>query len=223
MLTAERGELTSRQLEAAEVISDSARQLQKMINDLLDLARSDAGKLRIEAEPVAVRPLVQNAARRMKPHFEEKGQRLTVSIESNLPRVMADPHRIGQVLSNLLTNANRYAPERAKVRLTAAPAGRQVEFSVSDDGPGLSEEGLEHVFERFWRADSGETQEVGGTGIGLAIAQSLIELHGGMISAVSKPGEGASFRFVLPAVREKGESAKPARKAAPPSKAKSKA
>ncbi|MSO40942.1 MAG: HAMP domain-containing histidine kinase [Solirubrobacterales bacterium] len=228
MLTAEKGDLNSRQREAAEVISDSAGQLQKMINDLLDLARSDAGKLRIETEPVSVRTLVQNAARRMKPEFEEKGQRLTVSVESELPKVMADPHRIGQVLSNLLTNANRYAPEKARVRLTAAGAGRQVEFAVSDDGPGLDEEELEHVFERFWRADSGESQEVGGTGIGLAIAQSLIELHKGEISAASEPGEGASFRFLLPTVSEKangasGDGAKPARKPTQRSAAKSKA
>jgi signal transduction histidine kinase len=203
MLTAQPKGLTAQQMEAAEIIADSAGQLQKMINDLLDLARSDAGKLRIDAEPTAVRPLAQRVGRHMRPNFEDKDQRLTVSVEKDLPDVEADPDRIAQVLSNLLTNANKYAPEGARVRLTAQMAGKQVEFAVADNGPGLGPEELEHVFERFWRAQSGETQEVGGTGLGLAIAKSLVELHGGSISADSKPGKGATFRFVLPVAKDK--------------------
>jgi signal transduction histidine kinase len=84
------------------------------------------------------------------------------------------------------------------VRLTASKVGSQVEFTVADNGPGLDHDELDHVFERFWRAQSGETQEVGGTGLGLAIAKSLVELHGGAISASSEEGKGATFRFVLP-------------------------
>jgi two-component system OmpR family sensor kinase/two-component system sensor histidine kinase BaeS len=198
MLTAQPRSLNSRQLEAAEVIADSAGQLQTMINDLLDLARSDAGKLRIDPEPTPVRTLTQRVGRQMRPNFEEKKQRLTVSIEKDLPEVEADRDRIAQVLANLLTNAYKYAPEGAKVRLTASKVGEEVEFAVSDNGPGLGQEELDHVFDRFWRAQSGETQAVGGTGLGLAIAKSLIELHGGAISATSIPGKGATFRFVLP-------------------------
>jgi signal transduction histidine kinase len=198
MLTAQRRGLNSRQSEAAEVIAESAGQLQKMINDLLDLARSDAGKLRIEPEPTSVRSLAQRIGRHMRPNFEEKNQRLTVSVEKDLPDVEADPGRISQVLANLLTNANKYAPEGARVRLAARRVGDEIEFEVSDDGPGLGGEELDHVFDRFWRAESGDTQAVGGTGLGLAIAKSLVELHGGAISASSIPGEGATFRFVLP-------------------------
>jgi two-component system sensor histidine kinase ResE len=202
MLTAQSKTLNTRQLEAAEIIADSAGQLQKLINDLLDLARSDAGKLRIDPEPIPVRPLAQRVGRQMRPNFEERAQRLTVSVEKDLPPVLADPDRIGQVLSNLLTNANKYAPEGARVRLTATKLGRQVEFAVADNGPGLGQDELDHVFERFWRAQSGETQTVGGTGLGLAIAKSLVELHGGAISVSSKPGDGATFRFVLPIAKE---------------------
>jgi signal transduction histidine kinase len=215
MLTAQSRTLNSRQLEAAEVIADSAGQLQTMINDLLDLARSDAGKLRIDPEPTAVRPLAQRVGRQIRPNFEEKDQRLTVSVEKDLPEVRADADRIGQVLSNLLTNAHKYAPEGARVRLTATQVGKEVEFAVSDNGPGLQQEELDHVFERFWRAQSGETQAVGGTGLGLAIAKSLVELHGGAISATSTPGKGATFRFVLPIAKD----GRPARKTSP-SKAK---
>ena len=202
MLTAQRKSLNSRQFEAAEVIAESAGQLQKMINDLLDLARSDAGKLRIEPEPTAVRPLAQRIGRQMRPNFESKDQRFTVSVEKDLPDIHADAHRIGQVLANLLTNANKYAPEGAQVRLAATRVGDEVEFLVSDDGPGLDKDQLDHVFDRFWRADSSESQSVGGTGLGLAIAKSLVELHGGAISANSTPGEGATFRFVLPIAKD---------------------
>jgi signal transduction histidine kinase len=202
MLTADAKSLNNRQMEAAEIIADSAGQLQKMINDLLDLARSDVGKLRIDPEPTSVRGLVQRAGKHMRPNFEERGQKLTVSVDKDVPDVEADPDRIGQVLANLLTNANEYAQDGAKVRLTASEVGKQVEFTVSDDGPGLDPEGVDHVFERFWRGQSGETQEVGGTGLGLAIAKSLVELHGGAISVSSKQGEGATFRFVLPIAKD---------------------
>jgi signal transduction histidine kinase len=202
MLTAQRKSLNSRQFEAAEVIAESAGQLQKMINDLLDLARSDAGKLRIEPEATAVRPLAQRIGRQMRPNFEGKDQRFTVSVEKDLPEIDADAGRIGQVLANLLTNANKYAPEGAQVRLAATKVGDEVEFAVSDNGPGLDDDQLEHVFDRFWRADSTETQSVGGTGLGLAIAKSLVELHGGAISAISSPGQGATFRFVLPIAKD---------------------
>ena len=214
MLTAQRNSLNSRQFEAAEVIAESAGQLQKMINDLLDLARSDAGKLRIEPKPTPVRPLVHRIGRQMRPHFEGKGQRFTVSVEKDLPDVEADAGRIGQVLANLLTNANNYTPTGADVRLAATRVGEEIEFAVSDNGPGLDEDQLDHVFDRFWRADSTETQSVGGTGLGLAIAKSLVELHGGAISAKSIPGEGATFRFVLPIAKDaRAEPAIPTRRA----------
>jgi signal transduction histidine kinase len=202
MLTEQRRSLSARQYEAAEVIAESAGQLQKMINDLLDLARSDAGKLRIESKPTSVRSLAQRIGRQMRPHFEDREQRLTVSVEKGLPEVQADPGRIGQVLANLLTNANKYSPEGARVRLAASRVGKEIEFAVSDNGPGLAEDDLDRVFERFWRAESGETQSVGGTGLGLAIAKSLVELHGGAISASSTAGEGATFRFVLPIAKD---------------------
>jgi signal transduction histidine kinase len=202
MLTEQSKSLNSRQYEAAEVIAESATQLQKMINDLLDLARSDAGKLRIEAKPTPVRSLAQRVGRQMRPHFAERDQSFTVSVEKDLPDVEADPDRISQVLANLLTNANKYAPEGSEVKLAATRVGDEIEFAVSDNGPGLGQEELEHVFDRFWRAESGETQSVGGSGLGLAIAKSLVELHGGAITAHSVPGEGATFRFVLPIAKD---------------------
>lgn len=199
MLAQQGGSLNRDQIEAVEVIRDSSGQLSGMIDDLLDLARSDAGKLRIDPRPVGARNLTDRAARQMRPIFRDKDQSLKVSVEKDVPRVVADPDRIAQVLCNLLINASNYCPPGAKVNLRVSKMGDEVEFAVSDDGPGISKEGLDHVFDRFWRAESGDTQEVGGTGLGLAIAKSLVELHGGSIAATSKLGEGSSFHFLLPA------------------------
>jgi signal transduction histidine kinase len=207
MLAQDGGRLRKGQADAIEVIRESAGQLSGMIDDLLDLARSDAGKLRIEPQPVSVRTLTDRAARQTRPQFAEKDQRLRVSVEKGVPKVIADPGRIAQVLTNLLVNAHKYCPEGSKVRLSAAKTGKEVEFTVADDGPGISDAGLDHVFDRFWRGESGDTREVGGTGLGLAIAKSLVELHGGAIAAASKPGEGATFRFVLPVYSSRGPSA----------------
>lgn len=213
MLMAEK-RLSAAQREAAEVIADSASQLQSLIEDLLDLARSDAGRLRINPEPTAVRPLVERIGRQIRPSFEAKDQKFTVSVAKNLPQVNADPVRIEQVLANLLTNANRYTPAGSSVRLKVSQNGSGVEFNITDDGPGLGKEQLDHVFERFWRGDSGETQAVGGTGVGLAISKSLVDLHGGTISATSDPGGGATFMFTLPKAKSRAKrSARPKAKA----------
>ena len=102
------------------------------------------------------------------------------------------------MLSNLLGNANKYAAEGGSIELNAQQQNGRVTIEVSDDGPGIPADQLEHVFERFWRADSGENQMVGGTGLGLAIAKSLVELHGGEITVESNQGSGARFRVTLP-------------------------
>jgi signal transduction histidine kinase len=204
--------LSANQREAAEVIAESATQLQSLIEDLLDLARSDAGKLKINPEPLEVRSLVQRVGRQIRPSFDQKNQRLTVTVEKELPPVEADPVRIEQVLSNLLTNANKYTPEGSRVRLKVSQNGKNVEFDISDNGPGLGKEQLEHVFERFWRGESGESQAVGGTGLGLAISKSLVDLHGGEIAAESEPGKGITFRFTLPKAKSRGRAKAKARK-----------
>ena len=99
---------------------------------------------------------------------------------------------------NLLTNAHEYSPEGASIEVTARVAGADVEIAVTDNGPGIPESQLEHIFERFTRGDAGLTQRVGGTGLGLAISKSLVELHGGTLEVDSTPGEGSTFRFRLP-------------------------
>ncbi|MFN2612487.1 MAG: sensor histidine kinase, partial [Solirubrobacterales bacterium] len=219
MLATQEKSLNAGQREAIEAIATGASDLSGLIDDLVDLARSDAGRLRIEPRATSVKPLLDRVARQMRPIFAERGQRLTVSVPPGLPRAKIDPDRIVQVLTNLLANANKYGNEGGKVKMVAEREGGMIAFEVSDDGPGLSKEERDHVFERFWRADSGVTQRVGGSGLGLAIARSLVELHNGSISAHRNDRGGATFRFTVPAThlkasRSKASSKRPSRKTA---------
>lgn len=191
--------MSKAQAETVEIILDNTRHLVRLLNDLLDLARSDAGQLRINPEPTDVGPLVDSAVRSMLAATDAKFQTLRRHIAPDLPQVMAEPDRIRQILANLLTNANEYCPDRALIEVIVQPEpGGGVEVCVSDDGPGIPAEQQDQIFERFTRGDAGLTQRVGGTGLGLAITKSLIDLHGGTIRAEQTPGGGATFRFTLP-------------------------
>jgi signal transduction histidine kinase len=200
LLLLEREKLGPKQAETVEVILDNTRHLVRLLNDLLDLARSDAGRLTIRPEQAGAAGLIEEAVRTMRAQLDARGQALSLEIEPDLPQIEADRDRIRQVLVNLLTNANEYCPQGANIGVKARRAGAEVEIDVIDDGPGIPEQQLEHIFERFSRGDAGETQRVGGTGLGLAISKSLIELHGGTIGAESTPGEGSTFRIRLPMI-----------------------
>jgi signal transduction histidine kinase/HAMP domain-containing protein len=214
LLMLERDQLSDKHAETVEIILDNTRHLVRLLNDLLDLARSDAGRLAINPVRCEIGPIVAGAARLIMGLTNSRGQRLEVEIESDLPQVSAEPDRIMQVLVNLLTNATEYCPEGATVKVTASAVGSEVEVAVSDDGPGIPADQLDHVFDRFTRGEAGLTQRVGGTGLGLAIAKSLIELHGGAIGVTSKEGEGATFRIVLPALSGREAVDEPAAAAA---------
>jgi signal transduction histidine kinase len=198
LLMMERDSLTQRQVETVEIILDNCRHLVRLLNDLLDLARSDAGRLTIRPRPTELGPLVEDVVRSMRAQTDGSDQTLTERIEPNLPVVVVEPDRIRQILVNLVTNAHEYSPERASIQVTARVADAGVEIDVIDNGPGIPPAQLEHIFERFVRGDAGLTQRVGGTGLGLAISKSLVELHGGAISVDSEVGRGSTFRVLLP-------------------------
>jgi signal transduction histidine kinase len=199
LLMLERDSLTSRQVETVEIILDNCRHLVRLLNDLLDLARSDAGRLAVTPRPTEVAPLINEAVRTMRAQTESSGQTLSAQIEPGLPLIDVEADRIRQILVNLLTNAHEYSPAGASIQVAARVVGAEVEIAVSDNGPGIPENQLEHIFERFTRGDAGLTQRVGGTGLGLAISKSLVELHGGTIAVESTPGVGSTFSFRLPA------------------------
>jgi PAS domain S-box-containing protein len=210
LLMLERDQLSDKQAETVEIILDNTRHLVRLLNDLLDLARSDAGRLTINPVRSELGPIVAGGARLIMGLTNSRQQRLEVEIESDLPQVNVEPDRITQVLVNLLTNATEYCSEGATIKVTAASVGSEVEIAVSDDGPGIPKDQLDHVFDRFTRGEAGLTQRVGGTGLGLAIAKSLIELHGGAMGVTSKEGEGTTFRIVLPALPDREPVKEPA-------------
>jgi two-component system, OmpR family, sensor histidine kinase BaeS len=200
LLMLERDPLTLRQVETVEVILDNCRHLVRLLNDLLDLARSDAGRLAIRPQPTEIAPLIADVVRTMRAQTEAGQQTLSEQLQPDLPQVNVEPDRIRQILVNLLTNAHEYCPEGASIEVSARALGAELEITVSDNGPGIPEEQLERIFDRFTRGDAGLTQRVGGTGLGLAISKSLVELHGGTIEAQSVVGQGSTFRLRLPVV-----------------------
>jgi signal transduction histidine kinase len=211
LLMLERDSLTPKQVETVEIILDNCRHLVRLLNDLLDLARSDAGRLAISPEPTEVAPLIDDAVRTMRGRTESARQTLSQSVAPGLPLIEVEPDRIRQILVNLLTNAHEYSPEGASIEVTAGVVDADVEIAVTDNGPGIPESQLEHIFERFVRGDAGLTQRVGGTGLGLAISKSLVELHGGALTAESTVGAGSTFSVRLPIVsRPSGDGPAPA-------------
>lgn len=198
LLMLEREKMSPKQVETVEIILDNCRHLGRLLNDLLDIARADAGRLALQRQPTDVAPLVDEVVRTMRAQTDSAEQTLTARMEPGLPPIDVEPGRIRQILVNLVTNAHEYSPERASVEVSAQRAGNEVEITVSDNGPGIPEAQLAHIFERFVRGDAGLTQRVGGTGLGLAISKSLVELHGGTIRAASTVGRGSAFSFRLP-------------------------
>jgi signal transduction histidine kinase len=198
LLMLDRDSLSPQQAETVEIILDNCRHLVRLLNNLLDLARSDVGRLAIQPQPTEVAPLVADVVRTMRAQTEAGNQSLTEEIPSGLPLIDVEPDRIRQILVNLLTNAHEYSPEGASIAVAARAVGAEVEISVSDNGPGIPEEQIGRIFDRFTRGDAGLTQRVGGTGLGLAISKSLAELHGGSIEVESTVGAGSTFRLRLP-------------------------
>jgi two-component system sensor histidine kinase BaeS len=165
----------------------------RLLDDLQTLSTAEAGVLRLHRERVDPAALVQDAAAAFGPRAEEAGVTLRWRAASGVGDLEVDPVRIGQVLANLLSNAVRHTPRGGSVVVTVEPAGEGAAFAVSDTGSGIDAADLERVFGRFVKAAGS-----GGAGLGLAIARSLVEAHGGRITAESAPDRGTTMRFVLP-------------------------
>jgi signal transduction histidine kinase len=166
----------------------------RLLDDLQTLSTAEAGVLRLHRERVDPAVLAQDSAAAFRARADRGGVRLDCRSGDGLPELDVDPVRIGEVLANLLTNAIRHTPPGGSVAVTVGPVPGGIAFAVSDTGPGIDARDLPYVFDRFVKsADSG------GAGLGLAIARSLVEAHGGRITAESTPGGGTTMRFVLPA------------------------
>jgi signal transduction histidine kinase len=178
-----------------QVVQRSVDRMDHLIQDLLDTARIEAGRLSIERKREEVTPLVAETREAFQPAAEEKSIRLETEVPQEIPAVYGDHRRILQVLSNIVGNAIRFTPEGGRITLRAESRVTKVRFSVSDTGPGIPEEDLEHIFDRFWQA---RRAKKAGAGLGLAIAKGVVEAHGGRIWAESTVGVGSTFFFTIP-------------------------
>lgn len=198
--------------ELVQVIHDESLRMGRLVRDLLDLARMEAGHLEMVLQPLDVNALLARVYRKFTVLAKERSIRLTKSDEAaDLTLEAADGDRLEQVLTNLLDNAMRHTPPGAAIRIAArriSGAKREwVEISVADEGKGIAAEDLPYIFERFYKADKARKRESGGgTGLGLAIAKNLVEAHGGTIQAVSVAGRGTTFTLMLPIRRGKSAS-----------------
>jgi signal transduction histidine kinase len=189
------------------------------VEQLLDLSNLESGEMPLRREAVALGPLVSLVMSEIEVACADRDVALHSDVSADLPSVDADAERVHQVLFNLVDNAVRFTPEGGEVRIAARRENGSVEVSVTDTGVGIPPEALPRLFERFYRVDSARARGDGGTGIGLAIARSVVEAHGGTIHAESEPGRGSTFTFDLPVARPPAPLGRDARDAPPPTAA----
>ena len=188
----------------ARYLSSARRELAnlgQLVDDLFELVQIDAGVLRPNLEPASLRDLISDTLASFQPQASRRGVRLIGEVSKDVDSVPMDLPRLGRVLQNLISNALRYTPAGGMVCLRAETQGEMVRVEVADTGAGISPEDLPHVFERSFRGEVPRTRPEDdvspGGGLGLAIAQGIVEAHGGKIEVESRPGEGARFYFTL--------------------------
>jgi signal transduction histidine kinase len=172
--------------------------LERLVEDLRLLALAEANQLRFELKPVRLNELAETILSLFYAQAGERNVQLNLEAEADLPEVMVDPQRFQQVIGNLIDNALRYTPEGSTVNLSIHRQEDIVELSVADGGPGIPEDEIAHVFDRFWRGEKSRARSTGGAGLGLSIARQLVEAQGGKITARNHSPRGFEVQITLP-------------------------
>jgi histidine kinase len=187
--------------ETFQNIHREADRLQRLVDNLQELSRVEAGAFLLELKPGDIGTVIESVTQRLQPQFQEKDISLVLEMPPSFLSVLIDEDRISQVLINILGNALQYTPEGGHVSLTVQQSGKMIEVRVRDNGIGIPVEHLPHLFTRFYRVDKSRSRAGGGSGIGLTISKHLTEAHGGRIWAESEgTGLGSTFIFTLPIV-----------------------
>lgn len=181
------------------IIYEESARMEKLIKNLFDLAQAHEGTLKIETTKTNVKKLIQDVANHLSPFALQKHTqlRLSLDVEHNLE---VDAIRLEQVVFNLIDNAIRYSGHQSLVRVTAVETAGILEVQVSDNGPGIPEADLPHIWDRLYRVEKSRSRQSGGTGLGLAIVKQIVELHGGTVQASSELNKGTSIRIRIPAI-----------------------
>ena len=191
------GKLTKKQKESLEMISKNAEHLDKLIADILDISRIQAGGLKIKPKKIQLADCIKETIENVKSSAHRENITLRAKI-AKLPEITADKHRIIQVLSNLINNAIKFTPAKGKVTIEAEKQKNSVLVKIKDTGIGIAEKDLKKIFEPFFQVDSSYTRKYKGSGLGLSVCKGIIEQHNGKIWAESKLGKGSTFYLTLP-------------------------
>ena len=202
LLAGRAGSLTPQQSEYLNIVSEQAENLTRMIEDLLDLSRLQARRIKTTIMPANIEQVIKAVSLHLSNSAEANQVELRTRVADDLPLAEADPDRIAQVLTNIISNAIKYTEAGGIVETTVLRNGSFLQVQVTDNGVGIPASALPHIFDRFFQAHSGEVNDRGGFGLGLAISREIVEMHGGKIWADSSEGRGSTFCFTLP-VHEK--------------------
>ena len=198
LVTNKVGPLSAMQLKFVQVIKNNADRLSALVDDILDISRLDTGRVNLKPEYLALDKIANEVISMLRTQIDEKNLNFTTEIPESLPMVYADANRVAQILVNLLGNAVKYTSPNDSVSLKLKALDKFVQIDVSDTGLGISEEDQLRVFDRFFRAERDADSLVDGTGLGLPIAKTFVELMGGQIWLESELGVGSTFSFTLP-------------------------
>ena len=200
LLADDADQFTTEHVEALNIMRKNSTRLGILINDVLDISRMDAGKLRIEPTVFQVNDLVSELEKRFVPLLDSKNQTLETSISEEEVWIEADRNRVAQLVTNLISNAHKYSNENSTIRLNVAVEDQNLSVVIEDEGIGISEDDQKQLFTAFFRAENRVAREAGGTGLGLVIARSIAELHGGDLWLNSIENQGTTVAFKIPGI-----------------------
>jgi len=192
------GALNDQQMQFLSVIRRNLTRMSDLIRDLGDINRMDSGRMKFEAQKFDIQDTVHDVAENLREAISGRNQTLTIEMTEALPAVYADPTRVSQILTNLLSNANKYSPDGRGITIRVKQNGDFLQISVIDNGIGISQEDQARLFTQFFRAESQEVRQQQGWGLGLSIVKRMVEAQGGGIEFESTVGEGSTFSFTLP-------------------------